>query len=67
MTMQHFIPSLRPDDLAGHYAPPTSDYPVRLLTRRVYALSEAQISAVRGIAPQRVLSRGGAGSLRPPC
>ena len=67
MTMQPLIPSLRPADLAGNYGFPASDYPVRLMTRRVYALAAAQICDARAAAPLRVSSQYGSGrSMRPP-
>ncbi len=68
MKMHPMISSLRVEDLAGNYAPLAFDYPARLLTRRVYALSAEQITEARGIAPMRVPSFGGTGwSSRPPC
>jgi len=66
--MQSPVYSLRAENLAGSYAPPASDYPVRLLTRRVYALSADQISEARATAPWRVSYGGvGGGRMRPPC
>ncbi|MGE3315550.1 MAG: hypothetical protein AB7O26_10580 [Planctomycetaceae bacterium] len=66
--MRHHPPiySLRAEDLSGNYSPLAGDYPVRLLTRRVYSLSADRISESRAHAPMRVSCDREYAS-RPPC
>jgi hypothetical protein len=54
MTPHPVITSMRAENLAGNYSPARGDYPVRLLTRRTYSLSAAQITTERASSPEHV-------------
>ena len=67
MIPQPVITSMRPENLAGDYSPTVGDYPARLLTRRTFSLSAAQITTERFTAPEHVgYNTCGRLSRRPP-
>lgn len=60
------ITSMRAENLAGNYSPTRGDYPARLLTRRTFSLSAAQITTERATAPRHIGDTCGRLSRRPP-
>ena len=68
MATNSMICSLRAENLAGNYEPMHCDYPVALLTRRMFALSAERILDARAVAPQPVgYGQSVRWSKRPPC
>ncbi|MCH7685779.1 MAG: hypothetical protein IH899_03705 [Planctomycetes bacterium] len=63
-----WINSLRAENLAGNYNPVCSDYPIRLLTKRILGYYTANILETRANLPAR-LGYGASpfSTRRPPC